>query len=123
MGGSAVMRKLIVLAVAALFSVSLGLGVALSAEAPKGPIKVTNFGKKAAVTFDHAKHKDIKCDTCHHMEKEGKYKCGDCHKAEAQGKVIKLMDAAHKKDVGKCWGCHRAADAKNKLKCADCHKG
>jgi len=116
------MRKLIVLAVALLFSLSLGLGAALSADAPKAPVKVTNFSKKPPVMYDHAKHKDAKCVSCHHNEKDGKYKCGECHKAEDEGKAIKLQDAMHKKDVGKCWSCHRAEDAKNKLKCADCHK-
>ena len=112
------MRKLLVIAVALLFSA----GAAMAAEAPKGPIKVTNFGKKAPVTFDHAKHKEVKCVSCHHNEKDGKYKCGECHKAEGKDKTLSLADAMHKKDVGKCWSCHRADDAKKKMKCADCHK-
>ncbi len=124
MGGNAVMRKLVVIAIGLLLAGGVGLGAAVAADAPAAPIKVTNFGKKPAVTFDHAKHKEVKCTDCHHMaEKEGKYKCGECHKAEDEGKVIKLADAMHKKDVGKCWKCHRAEDAKKPLKCNDCHKG
>jgi hypothetical protein len=106
-------------------ALGLSLGTALAADAPKGPVKVTNFGKKAAVTFDHARHKDVKCDACHHNAKEGKFKCGECHGKDddARTKAPKLESAAHKKDVGVCFGCHKAEDAKHKLKCADCHKG
>lgn len=101
----------------------LGVGSVLAAAAaPAGPVKVTNFSKKEPVTFDHAKHKDAKCVSCHHNEKDGKYKCGECHKAEDEGKTPKLPDAMHKKDAGKCWSCHRAEEAKNKFKCTDCHK-
>jgi hypothetical protein len=119
------MRKSILyatLVLAGLILTPLGAGSALAANPPDGPVKVTNFGKKNPVTFDHAKHKDLNCVSCHHKEKEGKYKCGECHKAEEQGKTPKLADAMHKKDVGKCWSCHRAEDAKNKFKCNDCHK-
>ena len=115
------MKKLILIAAAVLFSVGLGLGAAVAADAPAGPIQVTNYGKKAAVTFDHAKHKEAKCEQCHHNGMD-KPKCGECHKLDADGKTPKIQDAAHGKDKGACYGCHRADDAKHKFKCNDCHK-
>jgi hypothetical protein len=115
------MRKLALVLSAAVL---LAAGSAWAVDAPTEPIKVTNYGKKAVVTFDHAKHAGDKftCVQCHHNEAEGKFKCGECHKAEAEGGAPKFQDAAHAKDVGKCWGCHRAPDAAHKLKCNDCHK-
>jgi hypothetical protein len=97
----------------------------VAADAPAGPIKVTNYGKKAAVTFKHSIHKKgFECQSCHHNEGDGNYKCGSakCHLAE-YGKIPKLMDAAHKKTVGKCWACHFKASpsVKKPLKCKQCH--
>ena len=117
------MKKLVLIVAALVFSVGLGLQAAHAMEAPADGLKVTNFGKKAGVTFDHSKHKDIDCKQCHHNADQGKYKCGECHKAKAQGKVPSFKNAAHKKNMGKCWDCHRAKDAVKKLKCKDCHKG
>jgi len=115
------MRRLALVCSAALL---LTAGSAWAVEAPKEPLKVTNYGKKAAVTFDHAKHagENMTCAQCHHTEAEGKYKCGECHKADAEGGAPNIQDAFHGKDVGKCWSCHRAPDASHKLKCNDCHK-
>jgi len=116
------MKKLIAIAIAALFMASTA---ALAVDAPKGPIKVTNFGKKAPVTIDHSTHKQ-KCEECHHNAKDGKYKCGECHKAEAAGKAPAFKDVAHNKaeEKGKCFGCHfkESKTVKKELKCADCHK-
>jgi hypothetical protein len=114
------MKKLVLVAASALFALGLCLGSAQAADAPKGPVKVTNYGKKGEVTFDHAKHKDVKCKDCHHNEADGKYKCGECHKKD-DGKAPKMEAAAHGKDKGVCFSCHKAEGAKNKLKCADCH--
>ncbi len=99
-------------------------GIGLAAEPPEGPIQVTNFGKKAVVSFDHSKHAGdgFTCESCHHKAGEGKFNCGECHKAEAEGDVPKLQDAAHAKDVGKCWSCHRSDEGVKKLKCNECHK-
>lgn len=115
------MKKLLLLVASAIFTLSFGL--AHAADAPKGPEKVTNFGGKEVVSFDHAKHKDMKCEQCHHNAKDGKFKCGECHAKEdnAKTKAVKLEAAAHGKDKGVCYGCHKAEGAKNKLKCADCH--
>jgi Zn finger protein HypA/HybF involved in hydrogenase expression len=113
------MKKLIAVACAVLF---LGAALALAADAPKGPIKVTHYGtEKAATTFNHDTHKAEACDTCHHKMKEtpADMKCGGCHKDEAA-----MKDAAHKKEVGKCWGCHNknSANVKKEMKCDECHK-
>ncbi len=110
------MKKLLAVACALLF---LGATAALAADAPAGPIKVTNFGKKDVVTFDHAKHASADCATCHHKSDEG-YKCSGCHKDSDA-----MKDAAHAKETGKCWVCHNKSSAKvvKELKCADCHKG
>lgn len=116
------MKKLVLVAAAMVFSVGLALSAA-AADAPKGPVKVTNFGKKGAPTFDHSKHADVKCEQCHHNAKDGKFKCGECHKLEAEGNTPKIQDAMHGKDKGVCFACHRADDAKKKMKCADCHGG
>ncbi|MFH0823305.1 MAG: cytochrome c3 family protein [Pseudomonadota bacterium] len=88
--------------------------------------------KKAPVTFPHAKHKELKCDKCHHKYeadkntwKEGDEvaKCGTCHKLEAKDKVVKLEKAFH----DQCVGCHKALK-KDKKKtgptaCSKCHPG
>lgn len=99
-------------------------GLALAADPPAGPVQVTNFGKKAPVTFDHAQHagKGVTCENCHHNAGDGKFKCGECHKAEAEGSTPKLQDAIHAKDVGKCWSCHRSDEGAKKMKCNECHK-
>ncbi len=115
------MKKLILVAAAVVFSVGLALSAAVAADAPGGPVTVTNYGKKAAVSFEHAKHKDVKCEQCHHKGM-GDPKCGTCHKLDADGATPKMQDAAHAKDKGACYGCHRADDAAHKLKCNDCHK-
>jgi len=78
------------------------------------------------VTFKHATHKkELKCQTCHHKEASNNYKCGtaDCHQSDVNGKAVKLKDAAHKDQVGKCWSCHFKASAKavKPFKCTDCH--
>jgi len=118
------MKKVLVVVVTVFVAIGLSLGTALAADAPKGPIKVTNFGgAKGVVTFDHAKHKDAKCVSCHHNEKDGKFKCGECHKkdADAATKAPKMQDAAHGDPKGVCFSCHKAANAKNKLSCDKCH--
>ncbi len=116
------MKKLIAIAIAATFLVGIGISSAIATDAPAGAIKVGNFGEKAVVSFDHAQHADGTCISCHHNEADGKYKCTECHKGEA-GEAIKIKDAAHKKEVGKCWGCHnkKSPTVVKALKCKDCH--
>ena len=114
------MRKLVLIVFAVVLGVGIGFQVVQATDAPADGLKATNYGKKAPVVFDHSKHGDTSCDTCHHKAAEGKYKCGDCHKLTAD-KAPKIADAMHKKDTGKCWNCHRAKDAKAKKKCNECH--
>ena len=118
------MKKLIAIAVATVFVAVVGVTAAISMDAPAA-LKVTNFGKKDAVTFDHASHAEAACIACHHEDKivEGDaatYKCGACH---TDTKAMKA--AAHKKEEGKCWTCHnkKSPSVVKALKCKDCHKG
>lgn len=111
----------------ALVAAAVACGPAFAADAPAKPVKIQAEGaKRPPVLFDHAKHKDVKCETCHHKEKNpgGEHQCVKCHKIadDAATKAPKIETAMHGKDVGKCYGCHRAEDAKHKLKCNDCHK-
>ena len=128
------MKKLVLATTALVVAGGLGLGLASAADMPTNPIKVyTEGGKKPAVTFDHQLHMDKNeglkdnCTNCHHngTETVEKAKCRHCHKIEpndVEGKTApKIKDAMHKKDVGKCWQCHRAEDAPHKMKCAECH--
>ncbi len=111
------MKKIVALATAILFCAAL----ALAADAPKGKIKVANFGGKEATTFNHDTHtKGTKCVDCHHKADSKDFKCSGCH-----NDADKMKDAAHKKEVGKCYGCHNknSATVVKELKCADCHAG
>ena len=118
------MKKLILIATAVLFALSVG--AAFAADMPGGDISIdSDNGKKPAVTFSHAKHKakDIKCDACHHQVKgaENFKECGSCHMIDA-GDAPKLKDAMHGKDpAGACYTCHLLKGAEQKRKCADCH--
>lgn len=105
----------------------LGAASARAAESPAQPVKVeVAGGKKAPVLFAHAKHATLKCDACHHAagNPAGEHRCSKCHKLadDPTTKAPKIETAMHGKEKGKCFGCHRAEDAKHKLKCADCHK-
>ena len=116
------MKRLVTLVASVVFALSFA--AAQAADAPKGAMKVSNpGGKQGVVSFDHGKHKDMKCDKCHHNEKEGKFKCGECHgkDANAKTKALSFKDAAHS-DKGVCYSCHKAPDAANKLACNKCHK-
>ncbi len=79
---------------------------ALAADPPKEPIKLP--AKPGAVTFDHAKHKDVKCTVCHATDKGGDI--------EGFNKTVN-KDKAH----AKCHECHKK-EGKGPQKCADCHK-
>ncbi|GAB4256000.1 MAG: hypothetical protein Kow0092_01700 [Deferrisomatales bacterium] len=118
------MRKLVVAVAVLVFTAGLGLGVAAAKDAPAGPVEVTNFGKKAPVAFEHAKHKDVaKCEQCHHKGLDDP-KCGGCHTLKGEGDAPKIKDAFHKKGKGACYACHFQKNPKvgKKLKCGDCHK-
>jgi hypothetical protein len=119
------MKSILILAVT-FVTITVGAIAALAeVAAPGEPITVSNFGKKAAVTFDHALHttQGTECASCHHKADSGDYKCGGCHKGAADGDKPKIKDALHGKDKGVCYSCHLAKEAPNKLKCANCHNG
>jgi hypothetical protein len=87
---------------AALFAVLFAFSA--SAAAPTGPTKLT--AKNGDVTFQHAKHTQLKCETCHATAAGGKI--------EGFGK-----DKAH----GLCVECHKKdTTGKAPTKCTDCHK-
>ncbi len=86
---------------AALF-VAVAFAFSAQAAAPTGPITLN--AKNGNVTFEHSKHTQLKCETCHATAAGGKI--------EGFGK-----DKAH----GLCVECHKK-EAKGPTKCADCHK-
>ncbi len=58
------------------------------AKEPPADVKIPN--KNGEITFHHAKHKEVKCETCHGNAEGGKIQlskevghkmCQDCHKA------------------------------------------
>jgi hypothetical protein len=120
------MQRLISLSTQLVLSVALvlgvGLGHAAATEPPAEPVRVTNYGKKAPVTFDHALHGQVDCAQCHHKQGDGEYTCGQCHGETAADDAPKLKDAMHAKVTGKCYACHFGAEPQaKKLKCAECH--
>ena len=116
------MKKLILIATAVLFALSLGFSIA--ADMPAGDTTIdSGNGKKPAVTFSHTKHKveEGKCETCHHKGVDPDPKCGSCHTLDG-GDAPKLKDALHgKAPAGACYTCHLLKGAEQKKKCGDCH--
>ena len=116
------MKKIVLVAASALFALGLCLGSAQAKDAPKAPEKVTNYGKKDVVTFDHAKHKEAgadKCTACHtkvfkmkkgqsgtltmDKMKAGEF-CGACHDGKTQ---VGSKTPASVADKEKCTTCHK----------------
>jgi hypothetical protein len=92
---------------AALFAaVALSFASSAFAAAPTAPVSLP--AKPGTVTFDHAKHKALKCTQCHADEKGGAI--------EGFNKTLN-KDKAH----ATCQECHKK-EAKGPQKCADCHK-
>jgi len=129
-------RGRIVLAL--VLGVAILAAFALAYAATKAPDKditihstdVFTAPKQTPVVFSHEKHKEAKCDTCHHEFKDGKNvwkegqevkKCSACHKLAEQGKTLKLEKAYH--DM--CQNCHKALKKENKktgpTACVKCH--
>jgi hypothetical protein len=108
-------------------------------KAPDKPYVIDNSDvfkarKSTPVTFDHAKHKELACTTCHHEFKDGQNvwkegqevkKCSACHKLEADGKIVKLYAAFHADSEHSCVGCHEKMKKEQKKSgpttCAQCH--
>lgn len=129
-------RVLICLALGAAFLVAVTLAYAATKAPDKDVVihtkEVFKETKKTPVTFSHEKHKDAKCDDCHHDFQEGKNvwkegmevkKCGACHLLEAKDKILKLEKAYH----DKCQGCHKKLKKEKKktgpTSCSKCHPG
>jgi hypothetical protein len=88
----------------ALFLAFAVVTAASAADAPKGPQTIPN--KNGAVTFNHAKHAALKCESCH-AKPEG-------------GKITLSKDVGHKM----CLDCHKANKDKGaKADCKSCHSG
>ena len=91
----------------ALFMAFAVVTVAAAADMPKTPQTIPN--KNGAITFNHDKHKEVKCETCH----------GD---AKGDKKITPSKDWGHKT----CLECHKSADSKAKgakADCKSCHSG
>ncbi len=84
-------------------AVSLFAAPAFAAEPPKEPI-VLKSAKQGDITFDHAKHKEVKCDVCHGAGEPGK------------------MALDMKKGHATCQACHKKQENKALAKCDNCHK-
>ena len=143
-------RLLTVLAIAGLMCSVAFMGLSGAAE-QKAPdvidiqAKLWSEHTKGPVEFHHKKHQDeykIKCDSCHHVYKDGKNtwkegdkveKCMDCHneatikgekKLSKDKQKLNLKLAFHEN----CQGCHKDLKKKDKAKygkipttCIKCH--
>jgi hypothetical protein len=89
---------------AILFALGFATVVA-AANPPADGVKIPN--KNGEITFNHSKHKDVKCETC--------------HAGNAAGGKIKLdKDSGHKL----CQECHKANKDKGaSVNCKTCHSG
>ena len=140
------MKKGIVIALMVVFSV-FAVGVAFAAvgadgkltidkpaaKFPPGKLNADGTKKKNPVTFNHTKHGELGCTTCHHTEKELKAGgtpaklCFDCHGPAAQDKQLDAYAIIHDKKAGRCLACHstdaKAQAAKAPTKCKECHGG
>ena len=67
---------------------ALAFATVAAAATPPDEVKIPN--KNGEITFHHAKHKEVKCETCHGNPNGGKFQldkdsghklCQDCHKA------------------------------------------
>ena len=141
------MKKGIVIALLAVFAV-FAAGPAFAAVGADGKLTINKDAKlfpakklnadgtkkKNPVTFNHTKHGELGCVTCHHQDKELKSGgtpaklCFDCHgaAASADGKQLDTYEMIHGK-AGKCLACHKtdakAQAAKAPTACKECHGG
>lgn len=140
-------KKLLTLAVACLLC--LPAFAADDQKEPEGISNIQEIGKvirnpltleasrnpKMNVVFNHATHKRVRCQTCHHEQPSdisAKYVgCGaseECHVLPMgdDGGVPSLFKAFHSKDSDhSCYGCHmqkRAQYTGFQKGCAPCHE-
>lgn len=108
------MKKTIVVAVALVFGLAAGVGIAAANKGPEEITLKTAEAKKPA-KFPHAKH-------------QATLKCADCH--HSKGADGKRVPYAEGQAIGKCESCHNSSMANaelNNLKgvghklCKDCH--
>ncbi len=79
--------------------------VVLAANPPADGAKMPS--KNGEITFNHSKHKDVKCETCHAGNAAG-------------GKLELTKDTGHKL----CQDCHKANKDKGaSVSCKSCHSG
>jgi hypothetical protein len=78
--------------------------VAAAATPPADGVKIPN--KNGEITFNHSKHKEVKCETC--------------HGSPSGGKIALSKDSGHKL----CQDCHKANKDKGaSINCKTCHSG
>ncbi len=83
---------------------ALAFATVAAAANPPDAVKIPN--KNGEITFHHAKHKDLKCESCH-------------EKAEG-GKIALTKESGHKM----CQDCHKANKDKGaSVACKTCHSG
>jgi hypothetical protein len=83
---------------------ALALASVAAAANPPEQVKIPN--KNGEITFHHAKHKEVKCETCH----------GNA----TGGKIALSKDVGHKM----CLDCHKANKDKGaSINCKTCHSG
>jgi c(7)-type cytochrome triheme protein len=118
-------KSIVCLFAALAFGLLATVSSMASEEKAKGPESIEMkgpAGKKAPVTFNHAKHQEgTKCGECHHSKgADGK------QVAYVEGQKIEKCSACHElgntKDMvhQNCKGCHVTA-AKGPTKCTECH--
>ncbi|MGJ3522320.1 formate dehydrogenase subunit gamma cytochrome c-553 [Nitratidesulfovibrio sp. D1] len=125
--------------VISLFAVTLLVaGAALAADAgdaakaPKKAIELKHgTSKRMHVMFNHATHKDVACEQCHHDTPDPAkpyVSCtnDDCHATPGprERDTMSMFVAYHAKDTDRsCYGCHKqmAKDHPEFSGCRPCH--
>lgn len=126
------MKKLLLIALAALMT--LGLALTASSQEDEMTLAPAELAplERPPVEFNHDSHAgDLQCVRCHHdfdefmnnqVEEDGA-SCSDCHSRQANAdNPVSLRTAFHKS----CKGCHEDLIARNRpsgpVTCGMCHK-
>lgn len=129
------MKSIRIITVLLLAAVAAMLCVAAfaQAKAPDKPI-ILKGAPMGGVKFEHSKHAQLDCVTCHHGPKGEKpakaaqQACTDCHESVAKAPMKTNKKAAFHNPAataGVCIDCHKkqAAAGKNSpTKCMQCHQ-
>jgi hypothetical protein len=100
---------------------------------PEGDVVIaTTRAFTKPMTFSHSKHKEYRCDECHHDYDKGKNVwregqevklCNACHPLNATSDIMCLEKAYH----DKCVTCHKKLKKEDKktgpTSCSKCHMG